>query len=153
LPPLLRLPDVFLPLLFEDFAALFGLAPRAALFDFELFDDLLFWDEARALEALPLFFAFPFALPPDFPVFFVDFFPLLDWAFAATALIAFFAFAPEEREAAARPANAPMTPPTTVPTGPATLPITAPVAAPAVCLEIGGISMFSEDELDGLVDR
>jgi hypothetical protein len=46
---------------------------------------------------------------------------------------------------AARPASAPRTPPTTAPTGPATLPITAPVAAPAVCLEMGGISMFSED--------
>jgi hypothetical protein len=53
---------------------------------------------------------------------------------------------------AARPAIAPITPPTTAPTGPATLPITAPVAAPAVCFEIGGIEMFSDDEADSSVD-
>jgi hypothetical protein len=50
---------------------------------------------------------------------------------------------------AARPARAPRTPPTTAPTGPAILPMTAPVAAPAVCLEMGGISMFSEEPGEG----
>jgi hypothetical protein len=52
---------------------------------------------------------------------------------------------------AARPAIAPITPPTTAPTGPAMLPITAPVAAPAVCFEMGGIEMFSDDEAESLV--
>jgi hypothetical protein len=47
--------------------------------------------------------------------------------------------------AAALPAKAPTTPPTTAPTGPATLPIAAPVTAPAVCFEISGSWMFSED--------
>jgi len=47
--------------------------------------------------------------------------------------------------AAALPAKAPTTPPTTAPTGPATLPIAAPVTAPAVCFEIPGIWMFSDD--------
>ena len=77
--------------------------------------------------------------------------PLFDTAFAlaATALTAFLAGgAAELGELAARPAIAPITPPTTAPTGPATLPRTAPAAAPAVCLEIGGISMFSDDEPD-----
>jgi hypothetical protein len=152
-------------LLFEDFAALFDLddfAPRdAPPFDFELFVDLLFLDEALAFEVLPLFFAVRLAPPADFPLFFEDFLlrlfepPVFDTAlaFAATVLTAFLAFgATEEREAATRPASAPITPPTTAPTGPATLPSTAPVAAPAVCFEIGGISMFSDDEPDVSVD-
>jgi hypothetical protein len=64
-------------------------------------------------------------------------------------------FPPDEPELfapAARPTAAPITPPTTAPTGPATLPRTAPAAAPAVCLEIGGISMFSDDELELSLD-
>jgi hypothetical protein len=47
--------------------------------------------------------------------------------------------------AAARPAIAPIAPPTTAPIGPATLPTSAPAAKPAVCFEMGGISMFSDD--------
>ena len=43
------------------------------------------------------------------------------------------------------PAIAPTTPPTTAPKGPATLPIAAPVTAPAVCFEIGGTWMSSDD--------
>ena len=123
--------------------------------------DLLLVDEAFAFAVLPLFFAV--RLPP-FPRFFdaAEGFllrrfalPLFDTAFAlaATALTAFLAGgAAELAEAAARPASAPITPPTTAPTGPATLPRTAPAAAPAVCFEIGGISMFSDDEPDVSVD-
>jgi hypothetical protein len=159
----LRALEVFLLLFFEDFAApldLDDLALRDGPFDFELLVDLLFLDEARAFDVFPLFFTVRFAPPPDFPLFF-DALPRLfepavfdtDFALAATALTAFLTFlAPVEREAAARPARAPITPPTTAPTGPATLPRTAPVAAPAVCLEIGGISMFSDDEPDESVD-
>lgn len=47
--------------------------------------------------------------------------------------------------AAARPTKAPIAPPTTAPIGPATLPTSAPAAKPAVCFEMGGISMFSDD--------
>jgi hypothetical protein len=151
LPP----PEAFLPLLFEDFAAFFDLDDfvlRALLFDFELLADLLFLPEARAFEVLALFFVVP--------LFFEDFFPRLfepaavvtALALAATFLTAFFTGAADERELATRPANAPSTPPTTAPTGPATLPSTAPVAIPAVCFEIGGISMLSDDELGVSVD-
>jgi len=72
------------------------------------------------------------------------FFPV-GFAFAVTGLAAFPA--DEEPRDAARPANAPITPPTTAPTGPATLPRTAPAAKPAVCFEIGGISILSDDDL------
>jgi len=139
----------FARLLLETFLVfpfdLVDFARRAApFFDFELLADFVFRDEAFALE---FFFAGFFALP----LFFEDFLLLLAGftlatAFAATFLTAFLTFGAAEREAAARPANAPSTPPTTAPTGPATLPSTAPVAAPAVCFEIGGISMFSEDD-------
>jgi hypothetical protein len=75
------------------------------------------------------------------------------FAFAATAFTAFLAVdAPEVLAAAARPTMPPITPPTTAPTGPATLPRTAPVAAPAVCFEIGGIWMLSDDELELSLD-
>jgi hypothetical protein len=140
-----------------DLAALFDLddfALCALPFDFELFVDLLFPEEAFAFGVLPLFFDPRLAPPEDWAALFEDFLPPLfkppafvtALAFAETFLIAFLTFgAVEEREAAARPANAPITPPTTAPTGPATLPSTAPVAAPAVCFEMGGISMFSDD--------
>ncbi len=128
-----------LALLLEDFSR---------PFDFELFED--FAEEERALDFVLLFFAAGLDLAADLPLFFAAFFvpPVFVTAFAlaATALTAFFAFFPEEREPAARPAKAPITPPTTAPIGPATLPSTAPVAAPAVCFEIGGMSMFSEDD-------
>ena len=146
-------------LFFEDLALLFDLddlEARAALpFAFALVAGLLFFDAALAFE---LFFAGRLAAPEAFPLFFDDFFaPPFEregfataLALAATFLTAFFTGAVEGRPAA-RPASAPITPPTTAPTGPATLPRTAPVAAPAVCFEIGGISMFS-DEPEGLVD-
>jgi hypothetical protein len=157
----------FLPLLFEDFVLLFALDD---FFDFPplvdlLLADLLLADEALAFAVLPLFFAVFFAVRlPLFPRFFdaTEGFllrrfalPLFDTAFAlaATPLTAFLAGgAVELAEAAARPASAPITPPTTAPIGPATLPRTAPVAAPTVCFEIGGISMFSDDEPDVSVD-
>jgi len=54
---------------------------------------------------------------------------------------------------AARPAIAPITPPTTAPNGPPKLPSTAPAAAPATGLEMGGISMLSDDDVgDGSGD-
>jgi len=88
-----------------------------------------------------------FALRVFFPRILVDFF--LDDAFALALLLPFlverFVAFPRFFDAA-RPANAPITPPTTAPTGPATLPRTAPAAIPAVCFEIGGISMLSDDE-------
>jgi hypothetical protein len=147
-------------LFFEDLALLFDLddlEARAALpFAFALPAGLLFFDAALDFE---LFFAGRLAAPEGFALFFDDFFaPLSEpddlattLALAATFLTAFFTGAAEERPAA-RPASAPITPPTTAPTGPATLPRTAPVAIPAVCFEIGGISMFSDDEPEGLVD-
>jgi hypothetical protein len=125
-------------------------------FDFAVRAGLRLVDEAFVFAVLPLFFT---ALLVLFPRFFDaaedfslrDFAPVLfatAFAFAATFLIAFLAAGAPEREAAARPAIAPSTPPTTAPTGPATLPRTAPAAAPTVCFEIGGISMFSDDEPD-----
>ncbi|MDP9004922.1 MAG: hypothetical protein M3N12_09060 [Verrucomicrobiota bacterium] len=144
----------FFDFVFEDLALL--LEDFALPFDFELFED--FAEEERALDFafVPLFFAAGLDLAADFPLFFAAFFvpPLLvsTFTFFATAFTAFFAVFPEEREPAARPANAPITPPTTAPTGPAMLPSTAPVAAPAVCFEIGGMSMFSDDEPDVSVD-
>jgi hypothetical protein len=163
----------FLPLLFEDFVLLFALDD---FFDFPplvdllladllladlLLADLLLADEAFAFAVLPLFFAVRLPLFPRFfdaaKGFLLRRFalPLFDTAFAlaATALTAFLADGTAElAEAAARPASAPITPPTTAPTGPATLPRTAPVAAPTVCFEIGGMSMFSDDEPDVSVD-
>jgi hypothetical protein len=150
-----RLRLAFLPLLFEDFVDL--------LFDL---DGLLAF---RAVDLFLVAEAFAFALLPR--LFFAGRLPLLRpffgraegfllarfappffeaaFALAATALTAFLAGAAGEvPAAAARPAKAPITPPTTAPTGPATLPKTAPVAAPAVCFEMGGISMFSDDEPD-----
>jgi len=151
LPPLLRAGDFF-AFVFEDLALL--LEDFALPFDFELFED--FAEEERALDFVLLFFAAGLDLAADLPLFFAAFFvpPVFVAAFAffATALTAFFAFFPDEREPAARPAKAPITPPTTAPTGPAMLPSTAPVAAPAVCFEIGGMSMFSDDEPDVSVD-
>jgi hypothetical protein len=153
----------FLPLLFEDFVLLFalddffGFPPLVDL----LLADLLLADEAFAFAVLPLFFAVRLTLFPRFfdaaKGFLLRRFalPLFDTAFAlaATALTAFLADGTAElAEAAARPASAPITPPTTAPTGPATLPRTAPVAAPTVCFEIGGMSMFSDDEPDVSVD-
>lgn len=91
------------------------------------------------LDFFELFAAAFFAPPPDF--FAAGFFEPLLFGLGADVLGA----------EAARPAIAPITPPTTAPTGPATLPITAPVAAPAVCLEIGGIEMFSDDEAESSV--
>jgi hypothetical protein len=110
-----------------------------------------------------LLFAAPFLAPPlELLLFFeaevVDlpelFGVLLDAAFtfAETFLTAFRTLGADVFAPAALPANAPSTPPTTAPTGPATLPKTAPVAAPAACLEIGGISMFSDDEPEVRVD-
>ncbi|MEP6698749.1 MAG: hypothetical protein ABJB09_03375 [Verrucomicrobiota bacterium] len=90
---------------------------RTALADFE----------ERLFEPLPFFTAF-----------FTAAFTALFAGFTTRALAL--------REPAARPAIAPITPPITAPTGPATLPITAPVAAPAVCFDIGGISIFSEED-------
>jgi hypothetical protein len=134
---------------FERFVADFRPAdafPRAALrflpprpFDFEDFDFPLGEELLRFLPPLDF-------LPrlDDFreplPTLAAD---LVDW----TALVtAFFAVGTIGFPlAAALPAIAPRTPPTTAPTGPATLPRTAPVAAPTVCLEMGGISMFSEE--------
>jgi hypothetical protein len=144
----------FLPLLraFEDFLGLLleleGLAFRAVVF---------FVEDAFAFAALlPLFFAGRLALFGVFlddagflEDFFTPAFFAVAFALAATALTAFFTGAGADLgEAAARPAIAPRTPPTTVPTGPATLPRTAPAAAPAACLEMGGISMFADDEPD-----
>jgi hypothetical protein len=156
LPPLFRAPDAFFAFPFEDFfpplALDFGdFLLRADLtFDLPRLADLLLAADDFALE---LFFAGRFAA--GFARFFEGFLALLfdaTLALAATALTAFLTGAAELLEAAARPASAPITPPTTAPTGPATLPRTAPVAAPAVCLEMGGISIFSEDEADGSVD-
>lgn len=153
-----------MPLLFEDSAALFVLDdfPLRDLlpFDFELFVDLLFLDEALAFEVLPLFLAGRLATPADLAAFFADFLPLLfeppvfaaALAFAATFLTAFLTFGVADGREAAHPASAPITPPTTAPNGPATLPSMAPVAAPAVCFEMGGIWMFSDDELEVSVD-
>jgi hypothetical protein len=143
----------FLPLLFEDFVLLFALDD---FFDFRPLADLLLADEAFAFAVLPLFFAVRLPLFPRFfdtaEGFLLRRFalPLFDTAFALTAFLA--DGTAELAEAAARPASAPITPPTTAPTGPATLPRTAPVAAPTVCFEIGGISMFSDDEPDVSVD-
>ena len=72
--------------------------------------------------------------------------PVVFFAALTAPLAVFFAVAVILlSRAAARPAIAPTTPPTTAPTGPATLPMTAPAAAPALCLEMGGIWMLSED--------
>ncbi|PYJ08090.1 MAG: hypothetical protein DMF06_13780 [Verrucomicrobia bacterium] len=146
----------FLPLLlaFEDFFCrlfdLEGLAFRVVVF--------FFVEEAFAFADLPRLFltgrllllrAF-FAGADGFRAgrFPTAFFAVA-FALAATALTAFLTGAGVDLgEAAARPAIAPRTPPTTAPTGPATAPKTAPAAAPAVCLETGGISMFSDDEPD-----
>jgi len=147
-----------------DFVLLFGLddffgfARRAGL---RLVDEAL----ALAFAVLPLFFAVRLELLPRFfAVVLLLLLLLLDGegfalrrfapplfatalALTATFLTAFLAAgAAELEEAAARPAIAPSRPPTTAPTGPATLPRTAPAAAPTVCFEIGGISMFSDDE-------
>jgi hypothetical protein len=154
LPPLfarLDLPPLFPRL---DFFAL-DFLPRMPP-DF----DLPRADEAGRADFLPPFLAARF-VPPDLPRVFeleAAFFRPFDAAFAAvladllalvaTRLTAFFTLAAPAGEAALLPTAAPMTPPTTAPTGPMTLPITAPVAAPAASFEIGGISMFSEDELD-----
>jgi hypothetical protein len=153
LPPL-RV--AFLPLRFEGFDLLFALGD---FFPFRPLVALLLADEAFAFAVLPLFFAVRF---PPFPRFFdaaEGFFllrrfaaPPFDTAFALAATGLAFRSTGRAAElaevAARRPAMAPITPPTTAPTGPATLPRTAPAAAPAVCLEIGGISMFSDDEPD-----
>jgi hypothetical protein len=154
-PPLFRAPDAFFAFPFEDFFAPFDLdfvdlPPEDLAFDFPRLADLLLAADGFALE---LFFAGRFAA--GFARFFEGFLALLfdgALALAATALTAFLAAGAAELLPAARPASAPITPPTTAPTGPATLPRTAPVAAPAVCFEIGGISIFSEDEADGSVD-
>lgn len=154
MPPLFRAPDAFFAFPFEDFLAPFDLDfPDFLLeedftFDFPRLADLLLAEDAFALE---LFFA---GLEAGFALFFEGFLALFDdaLALAATALTAFLAAGAADLFPAARPASAPITPPTTAPTGPATLPRIAPVAAPAVCFEIGGISMFSEDEPDGSVD-
>ena len=80
--------------------------------------------------------------------------PLVNWRFAVVfalfALLATFrrvlaAACLTRRLLAAFPARAPATPPTIAPIGPAILPTAAPAMAPAVCLGIGGMSMFSED--------
>jgi hypothetical protein len=126
-----RLPPDFLPADFLPRAALRDL-PR--LFDFPPDLDL------AGLDFFELFAADFFDLPEDF----------LGAAFFAPPLFALGAVLLGAE--AARPAIAPITPPTTAPTGPATLPSTAPVAAPAVCLEIGGIEMFSDDEAESSVD-
>jgi hypothetical protein len=153
--PLFRAPEAFFAFPFVDFFAPFdfaGFLPREDLtLDFPRLVDLPFAEEAFAL----VFFAGRFAA--GFARFFEGFLArLFDAAFlalAATVLTAFLTAGAAELEAEARPAIAPITPPTTAPTGPATLPMTAPAAAPAVCFEIGGISIFSDDELaDGSVD-
>jgi hypothetical protein len=149
----LRLGFLTLALAFA-FALLFGLVLALDnFFAFALRAGLRLVDAAFAV--FPLFFA---ALLLLFPRVFdaaADF--LLRGfatalAFTATFLTAFLtaflAAGAAERDAAARPAMAPSTPPTTAPTGPATLPRTSPAAAPAVCFEMGGISMFSDDEPD-----
>jgi len=131
-------------------------------FAFALRAGRLLVEEDFAFAVFPLFLAVLLLL---FPLFFdaaEDFFGrafatalAFTATFLTTFLTAFFAAGAAEREAAARPAIAPSTPPTTAPTGPAMLPTTAPAAAPAVCLEMGGISMFSDDEAgvsDGGVD-
>jgi hypothetical protein len=132
------LPADFLPPDFLPRAALLLDFARLELFDFPPPDlDLAELDFFEP----PGFFAADFFDPPAgflAAAFFEP--PLLD-------------FDPELLGAdAARPAIAPITPPTTAPTGPATLPMTAPVAAPAVCFEIGGIEMFSDDEAESSVD-
>jgi hypothetical protein len=110
-----------------------------------------------ALRDLPRLFDFAldldFAELDFFELFAADFFdPLEDFLAAAFFEPPLLGLGAELLGAdAARPAIAPITPPTTAPTGPATLPITAPVAAPAVCLEMGGIEMFSDDEAESLV--
>jgi hypothetical protein len=149
LPPALWLG--FLALDFA-FALLFDLDD---FFAFAVRAGLRLVDEAFAFAVLPLFFA---ALLLLFPRLFdaAKDFLLRGFAtalaftatFLTAFLTAFLAAGAAEREAAARPAIAPSTPPTTAPTGPAMLPRTAPAAAPAVCLEMGGISMFSDDEPD-----
>jgi hypothetical protein len=131
--------------------------PRAApLFDFPPLDLL----PADAFDFVPPFLAALFAPPRFFEEDDDDFLPpafdalfAAGFAFAAAALTAFLAAgATEVLAAARRPTTAPITPPTTVPTGPATLPSTAPAAAPAACLEMGGISMFSELEPEVSLD-
>jgi hypothetical protein len=146
----------FLPLLpaFEDFFDplfdLEGLAFRVVAFFFAgvafAFAALPGLFLAGRLLLLGLFFAGADGFRAD--CFAAAFFAVA-FALAATALTAFLTGAGGDLdEAAARPAIAPSTPPTTAPMGPATLPKTAPAAAPAVCLEMGGISMFSDDEPD-----
>jgi hypothetical protein len=125
-----RLPPDFLP---ADFLLRAALRDLPRLFDFALDLDL------AELDFFELFAADFFDLPAGF----------LAAAFFEPPL---FGLGAELLGAeAARPAIAPITPPTTAPTGPAMLPITAPVAAPAVCLEMGGIEMFSDDEAESLV--
>jgi hypothetical protein len=112
-----------------------------------------------ALRDLPRLFAFPpdldfdFAAPDFFELFTAAFFvPPEDFLAAGFFEPPLFGLGAELLGAdAARPAIAPITPPTTAPTGPAMLPSTAPVAAPAVCFEMGGIEMFSDDEAESLV--
>ena len=147
LPPLLRARAAFFAGFFVDFVLLFAfdLARRdAPAFDFPRFADLPFVEPRRddlAFELLPPFFVARLA-----PLFFGA-------AFAPAFLTAFRTLGVTELLApAARPAIAPMAPPTTAPTGPATLPRTAPAAMPAVCFEMGGIWMFSDDEPDVSVD-
>jgi hypothetical protein len=120
--------ELFLPLLA---AAVFFATGRFApeVFDFAdgFFDD----DLAGLRDAV---------LPADFFTAETVFFTLF-----AAFFTAFFAAGSDAfLLAAAFPSTAPTTPPTTAPMGPATLPSTAPVAAPAACLEMGGISRFSE---------
>jgi hypothetical protein len=156
LPPL-RL--TFFPwlLLFEGFTVrLFALEDLVAFRPVDLFPVEEAFDFAalagRFLTGrLPLLPPFVEAAGFFAEVFTPDFFAVA-FTLAATALTAFLAGAAVDFLPAARPASAPMTPPTTAPTGPATLPKTAPVAAPAACFEIGGISMFSEDEPEVSVD-
>jgi len=156
---LFLLPALRLGFLALDFAfvLLFGLVLALDdFFDFAVRAGLRLVDDAFAFAVLPLFFAALLALFPRFFDAVEDFLPrgfaaalfATAFAFAAAFLTAFLAAGAAEREAAARPAIAPSTPPTTAPTGPAMLPRTAPAAAPAVCLEMGGISMFSDDEPD-----
>jgi hypothetical protein len=119
----------------------------------------VFDPDRRAFEVVFRDFAEDFFFAEEAFVFFRgrDFFNRAFFAGFAAALIfrdalltVFFAVvATSWSFEAARPASAPRTPPTTAPTGPATLPMTAPVAIPAVCLEIGGISMFSEEPGEG----
>ena len=117
------------------------LAPEL-FFAAEAFFPPLDFAELDALFAGAVFFALPDFVPVDFDDLDEPRFPPVEPEPVEDVDVEDL---PLERPTAFA-AIAPKTPPTTAPTGPATLPMIAPVAAPAVCLEMGGMVIFSEEE-------